>query len=366
MPLRTRIRFLLLPALVLHASACSHSAPFQDPDETNQGPFSPALPVQLTYNPGPDLTPAFLPGDTLVLYSYLAGGSLTFNQCIGALPVAGGTAVSQSCPRTAAALDSTERYENPVALNDSTIVLVQSLRPRGARVDDVNLIGTAPWRTADQVTVRFEFPFPSPTGAFEISASYLSLLGGHELAYLAVIDVSACPGTLPYCDQPALLRVGREVAQLDLQGTGDPVVLPGTAYATSAGAGRSPGSVLFTLPFDSRVYERQSDGSTITLFDFGGFTYPRDPMVVGTTLVAIVDGSVEQWTDSDGLALQVAGGGNIALVNLTGGQQQIITGYYSRPTLSADGRVLIAEGKPVDGNGQPVPVEVDLYRFDLP
>ena len=354
MPFRTRIRSLLLPAFLLAAGACAHSDPFQDPGETNHGPFSPALPVQLTYNPGPDLTPAFLPGDTIVLYSYRRSGALTFNQCLGALPVAGGTTVSESCPRSASALDSTQRYENPVALNDSIVVLVQSARLKGAGADAITLLGTAPWRTADQFTPRVTFPVPLSNGVLEISANYLSLIGGDELAYLAMVDVSACPGDQPFCDRPTLLRVGREIARLVLQGTADPVVLAGTDYATSAAAGRTVGTVLYTLPFDTRVYERQPDGSTLTLFDFGADSIARDPMLVGSQLVAIVGGTATRWTSGEGVPLQVDGGGNIALVNLASGQVQYIAGAYRRPALSHDARVLIAE------------TAGDLFRFDLP
>jgi hypothetical protein len=356
-PLRARVRPLLLPATLLAVFACSHSASFQDPDETNQGPFSPSLPAQLTYNPGPDVTPVFLPGDSLLLYSYRRAGALTENQCIGALPVAGGTTISESCPRSAASLDSTERYENPVPLDDSLIVLVQSSRRKGNGADAVTLLGTAPWRAADHLVPRLEFPFPSASGVFEISASYLSLLGGGELAYLAMVDVSACPGTLSFCDGPSLIRIGREAAQLNLQGSGDPIILAGTDYATSVATGRTPGSILLTLPFDSRVYERQPGGSTVTLFDFGEGTYVRDPVLVGGTLVAIVGGEASRWTSSDGVALQVDDGGDIALVNLASGAVQLINGSYKRPALSADGHVLIAELITGEfGN---------LYRIDL-
>lgn len=353
MPLCTRIRPRLLSALLAAGVACAHSDPFQDPGETSRGPFSPSIPVQLTYNPGPDLTPAFLPGDTIVLYSYRRSAEPAFNQCLGALPVAGGTTVSESCPRSASALDSIQRYENPVALNDSTVVLVQSARIKGFGADNITLLGTAPWRTADQLLPRLQFPFSSASGVFEISASYLSLIGGGALAYVALEDVSACPGTEPFCRQPTLLRIGRQIAQLDLLATGDPRVLPGTAYATSAGAGRAPGAILFTLPFDTRVYERQANGSTVTLFDFGPDSVARDPVLVGNRLATVVGGAVTRWTANDGDPLQVDGGGNLALVNLTSGQLQYISGRYKRPALSADGRVLIA----VSGD--------DLYRIDL-
>lgn len=356
MPLRARVRFCLLPALLLAAWACSHSDPFQDPDENNSGPFSPAVPVQLTYNPGSDGAPAFLPGDTLLVYSYPQSGAINENWCIGGLPVAGGTRVSDSCPRSAAALDSTERYENPVPINDSIVVLVQSSRLKGTGADALTLLGTAPWRAADQLVPRQDFPFASASGVFEITANYLSLLGSGNLAYLAMVDLSACPGTEPFCMQPSLLRVGREIGLLNLQATGDPSIAPGGDYATSVASGRAAGSFLFTLPFDSRVYERAADGSTVTLFDFGTDSIVRDPMLVGNQLVAIVGGNVTRWTSNDSIPLQVDGGGNIALVTLGSGTVRYITEIpiYQRPALAANGRVIVAQG-----GG-------DLYRFDLP
>ena len=356
MPLRARVRCLLFMSLMT-ASACGHSEPFQDPGETNEGPFDPAVPIQLTYNPGADLTPAFLPGDSVVLYSYEQSGALNPNTCIGALPLAGGTRINDSCPRSAAALDSTERYENPVPLNDSLIVLVQAFREKGEGFDELSMLGTAPWRAADQLVPRLAFPFASASGVFEVSASYLAPLGASELAYLALVDLSACPGTEAFCPQPSLIRVGREIARLDMQATGDPSIAAGTEYATSAATGRTAGAFLFTLPFDTRIYERGADGSTVTLFDFGGDGIARDPMLAGNQLVAIVGGTVSQWTSGEGVSLQVDGGGSIMLVNLASGTVQRVTDpltRYTRPALSADGRTIVAEG---DGN---------LFRFDLP
>jgi len=355
-PLRARVRSLLLPAALLAAWACGHSEPFQDPGETNDGPFDPVIPIQLTYNPGSDLTPSFLPGDSIVLYSYEQGGAINVNTCIGALPVAGGTRVNDSCPRSAAALDSTERYQNPVPLNDSMIVLVQSARAKGAGVDAITLLGTAPWRNADQLVPRLEFPFTSSNGGFETSANYVSLTGGATLAYLGLTDMSACPGSEKLCNQPVLIRVGREIGQLSLETTGEPSIAPETDYATSVATGRTPGAFLFTRPLDSRVYERQADGSTATLFDFAP-EIVRDPMLVGDQLVAIIGGSVAEFTSDTGATVQVNGGGSIVLVNLGSGTLRYVTtgefADYSRPVLSSDGRVIIAESF---GN---------LYRFDL-
>jgi len=234
---------------------------------------------------------------------------------------------------------------------------VQSARQKGNGFDAITLLGTAPWRAADQLVPRLEFPFTSPSGVFEVSADFLSLTGGTSLAYLGTVDLSACPGASPFCDQPVLIRVGREIGQLNLDATGDPVIAPGSDYATSVATGRARGAFLFTLPFDTRVYERETDGSTVTLFDFAP-EIVRDPMLVGNQLVAIVGGNVQLFTGDVGVPLQVDGGGRIALVNLGTGAVQIVAGgenaAYTRPVLSTGGRILIAEG---NGN---------LFRFDLP
>ena len=97
----------------------------------------------------------------------------------------------------------------------------------------------------------------------------------------------------------------------------------------------------------------------MTLFDFGPESIARDPMLVGNQLVAIVGGNVTAATPAtSGVPLQVDGGGNIVLVNLGSGavqhdRRRRVHASIRRPVLSANGRVLIAEGS---GN---------LFRFDL-
>lgn len=166
--------------LLLLAVACSHTEPFQDPDETNQGPFAPGDPVQLTYNLLIDATPAWLPGDSLLTYSFEERHDEFGNNdlCLGALPAAGGTRASQSCPNTAAALDSVERYQSAVALNDSVVALVQAFRRPFDRLDQSSWLGTAPWRQAQNLTPRKRFPDLSAGGFIESSADYLSPVGG--------------------------------------------------------------------------------------------------------------------------------------------------------------------------------------------
>ena len=73
--------------------------------------------------------------------------------------------------------------------------------------------------------------------------------------------------------------------------------LAGSAWATSVATGRTTGTFLFTLPFDSRVYERQADGSTVTLFDFARAASRVTRLVGGSQMLAIVGGNASRWTE---------------------------------------------------------------------
>lgn len=353
-------RFVAPGALVLLlVSSCGHSEPFQDPDETNHGPFAPGAPLLLTYNPLIDATPAWLPGDSLLTYSFgQKRDASNEDVCLGVLPAGGGTRVSQSCPITAAALDSLERYMSAVPLNDSVVALVQGFRRLSDRFDQEAWLGTAPWRAAQELTPRKRFPGPSAGGFVEFSADFLSPLGGGQLAYLSMVDDAVCLGPDPFCDVTVLVRYGRMVSELNLADQADPVVLAGTEYATAVAPGRSPGALLFTLPFDPRVYERAASGAISVVIDFGASAVSaRDPALAGTRLVAIVGGSVYQGTTSTGAHLQIDGGGIIAVVDLDSGQVSYpVPGgmLFRRPALSGNGQLLVAVSSD------------DLYQVDLP
>ena len=137
------------------------------------------MPIQLTYNPGPDLTPAFLPGDTVVLYSYTRHGGLAVNQCLGALPVGGRHHDQRKLPQERRRARLARALRKPGALNDSIIVLVQSAASRGAartrrHAARYRPVAHAPTNSLPGVNSRV----PSPAACCENSASYLSLIGG--------------------------------------------------------------------------------------------------------------------------------------------------------------------------------------------
>ncbi len=354
MPLAARVRLYTRGMALLALAACAHSEPFQDPNETQTGPFSPALPVQLTYNIGIDATPVFLPGDSLLLYSFNRPGGTMRDQCLAALPTAGGTDVNESCPISASSIDSVEQYLEPAVIDDISIAYVQDLLQINGRGHHI-YIGTAPWRSAFQFTPLLSFPYPSsdPTAPI-IMPSYLFLPGNDQVAFVANETVLACPGVTIDCD-PQVVPLGFSVSQVPLTTPNAvPVVLSGTDTVTAAGTGRTPGSVIFTRRFDTKVYERSASGSIVPLFDFGPASVSaRDPVVSGNRLVAVIGGVVEIWGakwDSLGNAtvlLQVDSGGDLGVADLSNGTYQTITGnglFYRRPSLSRDGARILAQG----------------------
>ena len=340
---------------LLTCIACGQAEPFTDPDFNEPGPFDPTPPVRLTYNPGPDVQPAFLQGGEIV-FGFSRPGEFNEDQCLGALPNQGGTTLAESCPRTAGSRDSTERYGEARPLTADTVALVYASRLVGRRVDDNAWIGTAPWRSATEFTVRLQFPFRSASGRIQFTPTHLSVTGPGLVAYLATETNTACPGLTFPCGQQASITYGTEVGEVDLASDAQPLVLSGTAWATSVAAGRTPGAILFTLPGDLRVYERNASGAITDLATVPGFNAARDPMLVGSRLVSIVNGSVSFYTLPDSVTVvQVSSGGDIVLTDLlTGTSSVVATGGWTRPSLSADGRQLVA----VSGG--------DIYRFDLP
>ena len=217
--------------------------PFQDPNETNNGPFSPAPadPAHLQSRrrrharipPGRHARAVQLRAERRRSIRTSASGPCPW-------PAARGSATAaRGAPRH---WTRRERYENPVPLERLHDRAGAVGAPEGQRRRCRSpLLGTAPWRAADQLVPRLEFPFTSPSGAFEISADYLSPTGGTDLAYLGMMDVSACPGTSPICDQPCWSGSAARSGSSTCDGTGEPSIAPGSAYATSVATGRTAG-----------------------------------------------------------------------------------------------------------------------------
>lgn len=340
--------------LLLGLSACSQAEPFTNPDHNEPTAFDPTPPVRLTWNPGPDVEPAFLPGSEVV-FGFSRPGEPNGDQCLGALPNQGGTTLAESCPRTASSRDSTERYGEARPLTADTVALVVATRRAGRRTDDFAWIGRAPWRSATEFTPRLRFPFPSATGTLQLTPQYLSIVAPNVVAYVATGSETACAGSSYPCDGQVLVTYGTEVGQVSLADSAPPVVLGGVSRPTSIAPGPTPGSILFTLAADDLVYQRDASGSITVLARPDSLNTVRDVSLAGNLLVSVVGGELGFYTLPDGTLVQDNAGGDLMLTDLGTGQSRLLArGAWRRPYISADGRQVVAEGNS------------DIYRFDLP
>jgi WD40-like Beta Propeller Repeat len=376
-----------IPWLLLGLSACEHSQPAA-PGNTGSGPL-PALgtPNQLTYNPGDDRTPSWLPDGSGILYSAEQLDGPDRDRCLYEIPPTGGQAIRVYCHRTPSSGDTTDVFQSPVVAADGRLayVFATSIARFHQALPSHQYLVVATWQQPENALARKSFPYSSSTGMVHLAASHLTWLGDGSLIYLGqrleVID----RGVLTY--PPAdTIRTGLELMQVTNIGPNAVYdVLPGTAGASSVVAVGD--TIYFTRNGDSRVYRRVlPGGADSVVYDFGGLI-ARDVSVEGSQLVAVVGGMVYYSVDAGGLEHQLDNGGDLHLVDLTTGSDKVmpvLTGdtlrpiWYRHPALSPDGRILVADGKRyflvrhVDAAGNLLYTDTlidsnrNLYEYELP
>jgi len=331
---------------------CSQSEPFSNPEVGSDGPASPAVPVRLTYNSGRDLTPAIDPQGTTLLYAFTAAG-LNGDQCLASMRVSGGTRM-EYCPTSAASRDSIERAEEPAWLDDAMLAYVRGVKLVGADRDHDLQLGTAPLADPTGFTPRLAFPMTVPGGAMEELPTHLVPVGDGRVAYMGEVTLSFS------CGKDCVIRdsVGREVAIVELAGSGPPTIVPGTDYVTGLSTGPAVGDLVYTLVADSAVYLRTSSGTVSVLHRFSEIA--REVQYRSGRLAAVVGGDVTNLTSDTGEPLQIDKGGRLEVVDLASGttQRPAPDGFLVRRlTLAPDARSVVVQ----------VGLEsADLYRVDVP
>ena len=99
--------------LLLAVFACDHPTPPEPGAYTPGGPFDTAVPRQLTFSPGPDLSPAWLPDGSGIVYQFATIGRPDGDRCLGILPAAGGSLRAEICNTRVKSEDSTDAYGSP-------------------------------------------------------------------------------------------------------------------------------------------------------------------------------------------------------------------------------------------------------------
>lgn len=348
-------------ALGALSAGCDHSvAPTYTPEQ--RGPLGAGNPVQVTYNPGADRRPAWLPDGSGYFYTRERLDRSDSDHCLGLLPAAGGVLRTEICEHSLTDSDSMQTFESAAAASDgrlayvraATSILPPSIAPATAEIR----LGTL---TRPQGAIVRTLPFVAPSGRSYQTVEWLQWLSASELVFLGeeVVYFRLC-GSCPV----DTLRNGLEVARIDPT-IGVASVIPGTDFATSLAA--VPGdSIYFTVAGEFNVRRKAISGGTPTSsYDFSSVGVPRDLSVASGRLVAVT-GPGLLWL------VQLSSGAITPL-----GQTRFI--LFKRPALSPNGSRLVVEGYPftvdtiripgvpgIAGLDTIVDLTGDLWLFDLP
>jgi predicted small lipoprotein YifL len=269
-------------------AACEHAQPFGAPPAEPNVPYDTAFPRQLTFSPGLNLSPAWLPNDSGIIYSF----SLLRpdnDRCLGILPAEGGHQSRTAC-HTPIALDadSTNALFEPAAGPGGVLAYIREGSLLGAVAPSRRDLVVASLAAPDPGRVVISFPYTAPDGVLHSGASHIHWVGATALVYLAEQINYITNGT--FADT---VVVPLAIVRADLSGASPALtVVPGTTGATSLVVD-STGAIIYTLPGDSHVYRRDAaGGAPAALYDFGSAGIPSDVQASGNVLVALIGGKL--------------------------------------------------------------------------
>ena len=284
----------LIGGLVLLA-ACEHAQPFGAPPAEPDVPFASAFPRLLTFNPGSDLTPSWLPDGSAIIYT-VSLNRADRDLCIGLLPAEGGHQLRVIC-HTPAALDgdSTNALLEPAVGPGGALAYVRESSLLGAVAPKRRELVVGSLAAPEPGRAIVTFPYTGPDGQLRDDASHLHWIDSTSLVYVVDQVTYFTQGT--FADT---IVAPIEIVRADLAGA-SPVftIVPGTANATSLDVDSS-GAIIYTLPGDTRVYRlAAAGGAASVLYDFGSAGVPNDVQVRGKVLVALIDGRLKRATVGD-------------------------------------------------------------------
>ncbi|MGH7538668.1 MAG: hypothetical protein ACREMF_08545, partial [Gemmatimonadales bacterium] len=337
----------LAPVAVAALAGCGHESPLVVEDYAPNEPSDTGPLVRLTYNPGVDLGPSWLPDGSGFLYTAQRIDRADVDRCFALLPAAGGTIQREICNRAPAADDSLNVYTAPASASDGRLAYVRatsSLAVGPPLFPHYHELVLATLAGPDQAAVLERLPVTGPSGAVYGEVTHLHWLGEGALVFVAqhVEYVSLCRGC-----PPDTLSSGVEIARIELGGpTPTLSVLPRTDQASSLDVAGSD-TIYFTVNADPRVFRLILSIDLLEVVrDFGAGVVARDVQVVGQRLVAVVGGNVATISQPGVGTFQVDSGGTLVLVDLAGGLETPLTPpglLFRRPALSPDGRRVVAE-----------------------
>jgi WD40 repeat protein len=340
-----RIARVAIPVL-LAVVACDHPTPPEPGNYGPQGPFDPAFPRQLTFNPGQNLTPAWLPDGSGIIYQFQRLDEADFDRCLGILPPEGGVRRAEICNTNPKSGDSTDAYGAPAVSAGARLFYTRASdfwRLHNAAPEYQSVV-VAPLATPLLVDSVRNLPYAvTPGGTMHYGITDVRWLGDSAVIYVAELVVY---GSCSRCQDT--LRTGLELARMDLRGApGTVVSIPGTDSASSVALGAGD-TIFYTVAGDSRVLRRTlGTGDTATVWDFGAAGVARDVVARGRMLYAVVGGVVAYAHDPSFGPVQRDSGGVIYAVDRGMATDVPIADaarLYRHIALSPDGKRIVAEG----------------------
>jgi hypothetical protein len=355
-------------------AACAHDKPFENDDFGVDSTLTRGTNRQLTYNLATDLTPAWRPDGSGIVYMFEEPGRNDHDRCLGTLPGTGGTLRDIICPASLPSLDSTDALYEPAIASDGKMLYVREASPIGLVTPiQAALVLASPESPLEPTVIR-TYPYTATNGKIHQGIAYINWLSATRAVYLAqrVLYIAAC-GTCPM----DTVRTGIEVVGVDLSGSTPAFqIIPNTDEVSSISAGTDEDAIFFTRNGDSRVYQMTlSTGNVAVVHDFGANEVARDAHVAGNRLFAVLKGRVSYTVDSVLGPLQTDAGGQIRMVDLTNGSESILTvngRFFRRPVPSPVGNRMVAEGYIATIVGTPafpdtsIAKAADLWLFEVP
>jgi len=348
--------------LLLAVFACDHPTPPEPGAYTPGGPFDTAVPRQLTFSPGPDLSPAWLPDGSGIVYQFATIGRPDGDRCLGILPAAGGSLRAEICNTRVKSEDSTDAYGSPAVSAGGRLLYTRASdfwRFHNAAPAYQSIV-VAPLTTPLLVDSVQSLPYAVvPSGTMHYGIDQVRWLGDSAVIYVAERVIY---GTCGRCQDT--LRTGIELARMDLSASpGSVTPIPGTDTASSVALGAGD-TIYYTVVGDTKIHRRLlNSGDTATVWAFDSIA--RDVQVRGAKLYAVVGGRVAYQHDVALGPLQFDSGGTIHAVNLATGTDSAMVNelmLFRHIALSPDGRRIVAEGYSLR-TASPVP---DLWLLDAP